>query len=173
MVELQIVVLAVAGSSPVGHPPTGRERSSTPRALALRRAKGLFRRAGRRRDNPVGHPPTGRERSSTPCALALRRAKGLFRRAGRRRDNPVGHPPTGRERSSTPRALALRRAKGHSRRARRRRDSPVGHPSADGTRTQFDYPRVSASPSEATFVELAVGEIIPSVTPSLSRAKTL
>ncbi len=29
---------------------------------------------------------------------------------------------------------------------------------------QFDYPRVSASSGEATFVELAAGEIIPSVT---------
>src|SRR5262245_30161322 len=34
----------------------------------------------------------------------------------------------------------------------------------DGTRTQFDYPRVSASSGKATFVGLAAGEIIPSVT---------
>jgi hypothetical protein len=78
MVELQIVVLAVAGSSPVGHPPTGRERSSLTRAPAHRRAEGHFVKLARRRDNPVGHPPMGRERSSLTRALAHRRAEAIL-----------------------------------------------------------------------------------------------
>jgi hypothetical protein len=42
--------------------------------------------------------------------------------------------------------------------------SPVGHP-PDGTRTQCDYPARQRIPGpKAIFVELAAGEIIPSVT---------
>jgi hypothetical protein len=71
MVELQIVVLAVAGSSPVGHPPMGRERSSTTRALAHFR-EATFVELAARRDNPVGHhlflPNSSRDRMNTGSA---------------------------------------------------------------------------------------------------------
>ena len=51
--------------------------------------------------------------------------------------------------------------------------SPVGHPPTgrEFRRGEFDYPRLSALPGEAIFVELAAGEIIPSVTPQ-SRASS-
>ncbi len=83
MVELQIVVLAVAGSSPVGHPslPTGREpRFDYPRAapspseaisVEPRRMPGII-------PSVTLFPPTGRERGSNtpyftdaPCAIVF------------------------------------------------------------------------------------------------------
>ena len=77
MVELQIVVLAVAGSSPVGHPPTGRERSSTTLRVSAFPGEATFVELA------VGEiiPSVTHRRDENvvrlPCALAPFRAKPL------------------------------------------------------------------------------------------------
>ena len=71
MVELQIVVLAVAGSSPVGHPPDGtRTQFDYPREAPPPEQSQICRAPACAGDNPVGHPPDGTRTRRGEFALA-------------------------------------------------------------------------------------------------------
>ncbi len=52
MVELQIVILAVAGSSPVGHPPPVCRKTTLPFRREADAGRGNFAKANRDRGNP-------------------------------------------------------------------------------------------------------------------------